>query len=51
MSKDDPIQYISSLNNILAQAFTELYTNQPPFPITYLAKWLKQYSKGQDIKK
>lgn len=47
--KGDPIQYIlkSPISEVLIKGFAETYKVKPQFPIEFLGKWLKQYSKGQ----
>ena len=48
-----PIDYIlnSELSGVLSTAFAELYRVKPDFPVSYLGKWLKDYSCSQHNKK
>ena len=32
----------------MTKGFAELYKRKPNFPIEYLGKWLKNYSRGQE---
>lgn len=46
---NDPLQAIvdKQFSSILSKGLAETYRQKPTFPIEFLAKWLKQYSKGQ----
>ena len=55
MSADKPaesIDYIlnSELSGVLSKGFAELYRVKPDFPVSYLAKWLQEYSKTEKDK-
>lgn len=41
----------SEIGGVLTKAFAELYRARPNFPVSYLANWLKDYSKTQLNKK
>lgn len=49
----EPIEFImkSEIGGVLTKAFAELYRARPNFPVSYLANWLKDYSKTQLNKK
>lgn len=49
MSSQDPLKYIleSPLAHVLVKGFAETYRQRPTFPIEFLGKWLKNYSKGE----
>ena len=48
----DPVQQIteSALKDVLVKGFAETYRVKPQFPIEFLGRWLKQYSKNQQTK-
>ncbi len=51
--KEDPVQSIisSPLKDVIVKGFAEVYKVKPDFPVEFLGRWLKDYSRSQARRK
>ena len=51
--KEDPVEGIinSPLKDVIVLGFAELCKFKPDFPVQFLGKWLKKYSRNQNLQK
>ena len=48
---NDLLQYLQqdSIGKVIARGLADVYTHKPAAPVKYLAAWLKNYSRNQQV--